>query len=208
MPQNKPEDMSDDELRKALGLDDDPDYAGNMSSEEVAAYLNAMANEDLQSAWDDFDQLMLDLPEHLNRLEQQIAASQFHHTPAIRFSKGPDELYEDEKAFNRDSVAQVESFLLDVLNGKEPFDSDLLTLKLAVGLFLGEAIAENLEGEWMICEDKQSVDYGKPVVALWEGEGYGPPLNPFDIVELLAQTRRKGILYGAINGMQQGSTKG
>ncbi len=207
MKKNKPENMTDDELRTALGLDDDPNYAGDIPSDEISKYLKDMENEDLQAAWDDFDDLMSKLSSHLSMLEKLLINSRNFRTPEISFSKGSDELYADERAFQADTVARVENFFLEVLNQNEPFEGNLDELKLSIGVFLGEAIVENLEGEWMICEDKTLVDYGKPVVALWEIDNFGPPLNSFEIVEVLYQTRRIGILNGAIKGMAQGSKK-
>jgi hypothetical protein len=206
MTNDNPVSMTDDELRSALGLEDDPNYAGKMSPEEVAAYLEEMKDESLTAAWDDFDSLMLELPDFLSRLEKLLANSQADHPP-VSFAKGSDELYRDEKAFQADTIANVEGLFLAVLEQDEMSEEVLDELKICVGLFLGEAIAENLGGEWQICTDKTSADYGKPVVALWEGDSYGPPLNPFVVVEILAQTRRAGVLIGAIHGMKQGSEK-
>ena len=205
MKKKKPEEMTNDELRKALGLVDDPAYAGNLSPGEISKFVKEMENNELQPAWDDFDILMARIPDYLEQLRKLLENSKNYHSPRIDFSKNSDELYEDERAFQDQTIERVENFFLDVLRGKEPYEDDIDELKLIIGLFLGEAIVEKLDGEWMICENKDFADYGKPLVALWEDNDFGPPLNPFGVVALLAQLKRKGVLNGAIRGMEQGS---
>ncbi len=196
-------DLSEDELKAALGLENDPAYSGVLSDEEAQLFLAEMENEDTQTAWDDLDELLMDLPEALDQLELLLMENQESQNSSISFKKGSDGSYEDERAFQVGTISAVESLFLDILAGKVSYEAELNELRTSIGLYLGEAIVENLDGEWMIWDDSDSADYGKPVVALWTNDDYGPHLNPFEVVLILEQTRRKGILIGSINGLDQ-----
>jgi hypothetical protein len=229
-------DMSNDELRKELGLDDDPAYQGNMSKKEIDSYLgegfvqrvgdqflayvreqekeqteydNAIKKKEIASS-ESFYELLDAMPKNLEKLQTILEGGTSHRANKINLSLGPDDWYADESAFGTESMNRIERFYLDVLEKKQHYSGNLEELRFLLGCYLGEAITVRLDAGWTHKPDQNQLDFEKPVVALWVGDGYGPLLDPFEVVEELTRNRIQGTFEAACNRLStnQSNTSG
>lgn len=202
-PVPNPEDMTQDELRKMLGLEDAPEYADNYSGSEAARIIDEMDSDELANAWDDFDDLMDRLPGYLQYLGDHISKDANFASIGLDFRKSEAGEYINCDAFSDDTINSIEEYFLGVYTQSTRFAGDIDELILAVGLYLGEAAVVRLKGEWLVWDKKGDVDFGKPVLGFWLDDDYGLKLNPFEMVVILMESGIEKTLLGSLNAIEQ-----
>lgn len=88
---------------------------------------------------------------------------------------------------------KVESFYLDVIDGKETIHIPQEEFKAMFYAYIGETFRHHLGGEWVICSVKNDDAFGTPIILNWGKKGSDHvSISPYVWEIILVRDREKG----------------
>jgi hypothetical protein len=96
--------------------------------------------------------------------------------------------------YDLDSVNQIESFYIDIMQGVEGVSISQARLDRIFIAYIGEAVINNAGGHWELCEDSKNRNFGAPRIVQWGTDKSNNPLSPVGLRERIKEDLKHGVL--------------